>query len=80
MSDIINSRKIITIDCRELEPPEPMIKVLEAVQLMGDDEAVIMVHRKRPRLLFPRLEELSLNYEITEESDDLVKILIWRKV
>ena len=80
MTDIINSRKIITIDCRELEPPEPMVKVLEAVHVMGDDEAVMMVHRKRPRLLFPRLEELALKHEITEESESLVKILIWREV
>ena len=80
MSDLFNSRKIITIDCRDLEPPEPMIQVLEAVHLMGDDEAVMMVHRKRPRLLFPRLMELGLKHEITEEDENLVKILIWREV
>lgn len=79
MSDIINSRKIITIDCRDLEPPEPMIKVLEAAQLMEDDEALMMVHRKKPRLLFPRLEELGLKYKLEEESENLVKILIWRE-
>ncbi|MDH3974427.1 MAG: DUF2249 domain-containing protein [Deltaproteobacteria bacterium] len=79
MSDIINSRKIITVDCRELEPPEPMIKVLEAVHHMGDDEAVMMVHRKRPRLLFPRLDELGLKHEIREERENRIKILIWRE-
>jgi len=57
-----------------------MIKVLEAVHVMDDDEAVMMIHRKRPRLLFPRLEELGLKHEIKEEREDLVKILIWREV
>ncbi|MDT8316797.1 MAG: DUF2249 domain-containing protein [bacterium] len=72
------SGKIIVVDCRELEPPEPMIKVLEAVNNMADDEAVIMIHRKMPRLLFSRLDELGFSHEVTEESEGFIKLLIWR--
>jgi len=49
-----NNRTIITVDCRELLPPEPMIKVMEAVMQMKDDEAVRMLHRHTPRHLFPK--------------------------
>ena len=70
--------KIITVDCRELEPPEPMVKVLEAVEKMGKEEAVLMLHRKRPTLLFPRLKEKGLEFELTEKEDESIELLIWR--
>lgn len=72
------SDKIIIVDCRELEPPEPMVKVLEAVNDMAEDEAVLMIHRKVPRLLFSKLDELGFSHELTEETEGLVKLLIWR--
>ena len=30
--------EIITIDCRYMEPPEPMVKVLEAVAALKGDQ------------------------------------------
>lgn len=72
------SGRIITVDCRDLEPPEPMVKVLEAVNDMAPDEAVLMIHRKMPRLLFSKLEELGFSHDVTEESDGLIKLLIWK--
>ena len=72
------SGKIIIVDCRELEPPEPMVKVLEAVNNMSADEAVLMIHRKMPRLLFSKLDELGFSHDVTEESEGLIKLLIWR--
>jgi len=62
----------------ELEPPEPMVKVIEAVNNMAAHEAVLMVHRKMPRLLFSKLDELGFSHEVTEESEGLIKLLIWR--
>ena len=70
--------KIITVDCRELVPPEPMVKVLEAVEKMGKDEAVLMLHRKKPTLLFPRLKEKGLDFELTDKDDENIELLIWR--
>ncbi len=80
MTDIIrNTRTIITIDCRDLEPPEPFVKVMEAVGRMKDNEALLMLHRHTPRHLFPKLEERGLKYEIKEFEDSSVEILIWRE-
>ncbi len=78
MSGGYSSKKITSLDCRDLEPPEPMVKVLEAVQVMTVDEAVLMIHRKVPRLLLPRLKELGLTFELVEEQTDSVKLYIWR--
>ncbi len=78
MNEILKTRKIITIDCRELEPPEPFVKVMEAVNRLSLDEAVLMIHRKQPRLLFPKLEELGMKYELTDKGESGIEILIWR--
>jgi len=75
---IFEDRKIITVDCRDLEPPEPFVTVLEAIERMKDDEAVLMIHRKSPRLLFPRLKEKGLSFSMTETSGGSIELLIWR--
>jgi len=70
--------KVITVDCRELAPPEPMIKVLEAVERLGPEEAVLMLHRKRPAPLLSRLEEQGLAYSLKERENGDTELLIWR--
>lgn len=70
--------KIITVDCRELLPPEPMVQVLKAIEKMKNDEAVLMLHRKKPNLLFSKLKEKGLDFELTEKSEDNIELLIWR--
>ncbi len=72
-------RSIITIDCREMLPPEPLIKVLEAVEQMQDNEAILMIHRQKPRLLLPKLAERNLKYEMREFADDSIELLIWQE-
>ncbi len=64
------------VDCREMFPPEPMEKILEAVEVMGDDEAVLMVHRREPFPLFEKLRVRHLDYEIKRFEDGSVQILI----
>ncbi len=73
------NRTIITIDCRELLPPEPLIKVLEAVEHMQDNEAILMLHRQKPCLLLPKLEARKLKYQMREFADDSIELLIWRE-
>jgi uncharacterized protein (DUF2249 family) len=77
--NIKDSRKIITIDCRELLPPEPLVKVMTSVENLKDDEAILMLHRHNPCSLFPKLEERDLKSEMKEFEDGSVEILIWKE-
>lgn len=77
--NIKNNRKIITIDCRELLPPEPLIKVMQSVEYLKDDEAILMLHRHEPCGLFPKLKERNLKSDMKEFEDGSVEILIWRE-
>lgn len=45
------------IDCRELVPPEPMVKVLEAVEALASGEILGALLPREPRFLFPELEK-----------------------
>ena len=67
----------LVIDCRLLEPPEPMVKVLEAVGTLKDGQKICMIHRKKPVPLFARLHEKNMEFEVTEVEDH-VEILIWK--
>ncbi len=75
---IFKERSVITVDCREMFPPEPMVKVLEAVETMASHEAVLMLHRHNPVHLFPKLAERKLEFHLEEHGDDSIELLIWR--
>lgn len=62
-------RKIVDVDARGLEPPEPMVKILEAVaQLAGGVELRALTDR-RPVHLYPQLEERGFVGESAEQND-----------
>ncbi|MDP6179226.1 MAG: DUF2249 domain-containing protein [Desulfatiglandales bacterium] len=75
----MNERRVIPVDCREMQAPEPMIAVLEAVSGMQENEAVLMLHRQKPIHLFPKLEDSGLCYELEEEEDGSIQLLIWQE-
>lgn len=71
--------KIRRVDCRDLQPPEPLVKVLEEVETLEEGEAVLMIHRQMPKLLFPELSERGLAWEVTKQEHGEVEILIWKE-
>ena len=71
---------IITVDCRELEPPEPMVVVLEAVDKLQKTEVLKMLHRQVPRPLFPLLEERGMLTHLDKFEDGSIELWIWQEV
>ncbi len=72
-------KQLQIIDCRALFPPEPMERILEAVETLGKDQAILMIHHKRPRLLYVKLEERQCASETKTLEDGSVQVLIWKK-
>ncbi|MEC7888252.1 MAG: DUF2249 domain-containing protein [SAR324 cluster bacterium] len=70
---------IITADCRELEPPEPMVVVLEAVDKLQKTEVLKMLHRQAPRLLFPLLKERGMVTHLDTFEDGSIELWIWKE-
>ena len=71
--------KWITLDCSQMEPPEPMLRVLEQLDRLKQGEGIKMLHRMKPRLLFPKLQERSWNFRVIEYTPDQIEVRIWQE-
>lgn len=67
------------IDARELEPPEPFERVVDALSTLGRDEQVLLILNREPILLYRFLEQNDYEYKSTAHPDGRVEILIWEK-
>jgi uncharacterized protein (DUF2249 family) len=47
----------VKLDNRDLEPPEPMVRVLAAADKLGPGETLSALLRREPVFLFPQLEK-----------------------
>lgn len=70
----------VTIDVSELVPPEPMMKILAALEELPDGGQLTVHHVRRPMHLYPRLDELGYSHETTELAPDKVQLLITKPV
>ena len=65
-----------TIDVRGLEPPQPMVRILEAVERLRAGDTLEVLHERRPMFLYPQLDERGLLHETDEPAPGLVRIVI----
>lgn len=70
--------KIRTIDVRDLEMPQPMIRILENLSEIKDDEALFVNHKKVPVYLLPELEERGFQYLIKNCRNGKIDMLIFK--
>jgi uncharacterized protein (DUF2249 family) len=66
------------LDVRGLEPPQPMLRVLEEVERLGPGGELEVRHDRRPLFLYPQLEDRGFRHETDEPAPGLVRILIRR--
>jgi TusA-related sulfurtransferase len=67
---------LIVLDVRGLEPPDPMIRTLEALADMPPGRTLVQINVRVPQFLIPKLEERGFTYEVREQSAGLVRIFI----
>lgn len=66
----------VTIDVRELVPPEPMIRVLRALEDLPDGGRLLVHHVRRPMHLYDRLDEMGYAHDTREIGPDRVDVMI----
>ena len=59
----------IDVDARGLEPPQPMVKILEALATLPTDAGLRAHTDRRPMHLYAHLEERGFTSETTEQGD-----------
>lgn len=68
----------LTLDVRGLEPPQPMVLVLEQLDRLGAADTLLVLHERRPLFLYPQLEARGFAHETREAAPGLVEIRIRR--
>ena len=61
--------KIQILDARDFEPPQPLLKTLEAVAALTEGTALQVHTRWRPALLYAELEKRGFVGKSQEQSD-----------
>jgi len=70
---------VITLDVRGLPPPEPMMRILEALAHLPEWMNLFVLHERRPVFLYSKLEELGFEHITEEVAPGDVRITIRRK-
>jgi uncharacterized protein (DUF2249 family) len=67
---------IVILDVRGLEPPEPMMRTLAALEQLPPGATLLQVNVRVPQFLLPMLEERGFTYDVREQEPDLVRVFI----
>ncbi len=66
----------VQLDVRGLDPPQPMVRVLEALDRLAPGAEIEVRHDRRPLLLYPQLDARGYAHETDEPEPGLVRIRI----
>ncbi len=67
----------IVLDVRDLEPPEPFELATSALMKLQTGQYIKMICPRRPRMLYPWLDEYGFAEETRQRGEDLFEIYIW---
>ncbi|MEX2572096.1 MAG: DUF2249 domain-containing protein [Gemmatimonadota bacterium] len=70
---------VVILDVRGMEPPEPMVHTLAALENLPAGHTLLQINQRVPQFLLPKLEELGFAHEIREQTSDLVRVFIRRR-
>ncbi|MDL4840586.1 DUF2249 domain-containing protein [Aquibacillus rhizosphaerae] len=64
------------LDNRGMQPPQPMMRTLAAIEELESGQQLTIINDRRPMFLFPELEEQGHAYEVEEQADGSYAITI----
>lgn len=67
----------IHLDNRGLEPPEPMVRTLEAIYALKQGQRIVGKFDRTPMFLLPKLDDMGYVYEVDSEEDGRATVTIW---
>lgn len=67
------------LNVSDLEPPEPMERILQAIEELNDGDYLYVMHRREPHMIYPMLENMGIAWVTRPGGPEGYKIFIWRK-
>ena len=68
----------LVVDARGLEPPQPMMKILEALAGLGPGGQLLALTDRPPRFLYAKLDDRGCRYSTEETNDGWCETRIWK--
>jgi uncharacterized protein (DUF2249 family) len=69
----------IILNVSDLEPPEPLERVLAAIETLVPGQYLRMLHNREPFPLYTILEDAGFKYAVREGQETMFEIFIWRR-
>ncbi len=66
----------ITIDVSDLVPPEPLVRIMEALEDLPSGGRLLVHHVRRPVHLYPQLDQSGYRHQTRELGPGKVELLI----
>ncbi|VAX06085.1 hypothetical protein MNBD_GAMMA26-909 [hydrothermal vent metagenome] len=67
------------LDVSELEPPEPMERILEIIETLKDGDYLYVIHRREPHMIYPMLENMGIAWMTRAGGPKGYEVFIWRR-
>ncbi len=71
--------QLLTLDVSRMDPPQPMIEILQKIQELGPKDILEVSHHREPVPLYPQLEEAGFEHAIEKLGENQFRLRIWRK-
>lgn len=68
----------LTIDARDMEPPEPFVATMEALDTLAPDKKLLLILTREPYPLYRALQKNGFTHQTEITPHGTVEILIWR--
>jgi hypothetical protein len=68
----------VWLDVRGLQPPEPLVRTLAALETLPDGHQLVQLNERVPQLLLPMLAERGFACELDDSHAVRVLLRIWR--
>lgn len=70
------NEEVFELDVRGLEPPEPMVKILETLPKLNDNTVLLVHHHREPLMLYDKLAERGYTAIANKIEEDYYKVVI----
>jgi tRNA 2-thiouridine synthesizing protein A len=67
------------IDGRNMEPPEPFVQTMEALDAIAPDQKVMLILGREPFPLYRALELNKISWQTEHMTDGSIEILMWHR-
>ncbi len=65
------------LDARNLEPPEPLVRVIEAIGAFHAGDTLKLLIDQEPRLLYPILDRSGFAHRTEAGTETVFEVTIW---